>query len=111
MSQLAQRPLKIQNFAAMILGGTGQVGVARDPGMPGSRYGHQKARCGAIADALDIAAADFSERTAALTREVLSQGPVSAVSCVGEPVPRAQGPFPDGAVLETRIALMASTQT
>jgi len=32
---------------------------------------------------LDTAAADFSERTAALAREVLSQGPVSAVSCVG----------------------------
>jgi uncharacterized protein YbjT (DUF2867 family) len=32
---------------------------------------------------LDTGAADFAERTAALTREVLSQGPVSAVSCVG----------------------------
>ena len=32
---------------------------------------------------LDTAAADFAERTAALAREVLSQGPVSAVSCVG----------------------------
>jgi uncharacterized protein YbjT (DUF2867 family) len=28
-------------------------------------------------------AADFADRTAALAREVLSQGPVSAVSCVG----------------------------
>jgi hypothetical protein len=32
---------------------------------------------------LDTGAADFAERTAALAREVLSQGPVSAVSCVG----------------------------
>ena len=32
---------------------------------------------------LDTAAADFAERTGALAREVLSQGPVSAVSCVG----------------------------
>jgi hypothetical protein len=33
--------------------------------------------------ALDTGAADFAERIAALAREVLSQGPVSAVSCVG----------------------------
>ena len=32
---------------------------------------------------LDTGAADFAERTAALGHEVLSQGPVSAVSCVG----------------------------
>jgi uncharacterized protein YbjT (DUF2867 family) len=32
---------------------------------------------------LDTGAADFAERIAALAREVLSQGPVSAVSCVG----------------------------
>jgi hypothetical protein len=32
---------------------------------------------------LDTGAADFAERTAVLAREVLSQGPVSAVSCVG----------------------------
>jgi len=32
---------------------------------------------------LDTGAADFAERTAALAREVLSQGRVSAVSCVG----------------------------
>jgi uncharacterized protein YbjT (DUF2867 family) len=31
----------------------------------------------------DTGAADFAERTAALAREVLSQGPASAVSCVG----------------------------
>jgi uncharacterized protein YbjT (DUF2867 family) len=32
---------------------------------------------------LDTGAADFAERTAAVAREALSQGPVSAVSCVG----------------------------
>jgi uncharacterized protein YbjT (DUF2867 family) len=32
---------------------------------------------------LDTGAADFAERTAALAREVLSQGQASAVSCVG----------------------------
>jgi uncharacterized protein YbjT (DUF2867 family) len=32
---------------------------------------------------LDTGAADFADRTAALAREVLSQGPASAVSCVG----------------------------
>ena len=32
---------------------------------------------------LDTGAADSAERTAALARRVLSQGPVSAVSCVG----------------------------
>jgi hypothetical protein len=32
---------------------------------------------------LDTGAADFAECTAVLAREVLSQGPVSAVSCVG----------------------------
>ena len=32
---------------------------------------------------LDTGAADFAERTSSLARDVLSQGPVSAVSCVG----------------------------
>jgi uncharacterized protein YbjT (DUF2867 family) len=32
---------------------------------------------------LDTGAADFSQRTAALSRETSAQGPVSAVSCVG----------------------------
>jgi uncharacterized protein YbjT (DUF2867 family) len=81
-----------QNFAAMIIGGTGQVGgaavaellaipecrevmmITRKPIAPRSR----------VRDVvLDTGAADFAERTAALAREVLSQGPVSAVSCVG----------------------------
>ena len=81
-----------QNFAAIILGGTGQVGgaavaellatsecrevvmVTRKPIAPRSRVRNV---------VLDTGAADFAERTAALAREVLSQGPVSAVSCVG----------------------------
>ena len=46
-----------QSFAAIILGGTGQVGVAAGSellvtfGMPGSGDGHQKAYCAAIAGA------------------------------------------------------------
>jgi uncharacterized protein YbjT (DUF2867 family) len=81
-----------QNFAVIILGGTGQVGsavvaellatsecrevvmVTRKPIAPQSRVRNV---------VLDTGAADFAERTAALAREVLSQGPVSAVSCVG----------------------------
>jgi NAD dependent epimerase/dehydratase family enzyme len=81
-----------QNFAVIILGGTGQVGgaavaellatsecrevvmVTRKPVAPRSRVRNV---------VLDTSAADFAERTAALARGVLSQGPVSAVSCVG----------------------------
>jgi uncharacterized protein YbjT (DUF2867 family) len=81
-----------QNFAAMILGGTGQVGgaavaellatpdcrevvmVTRKPIVPRSRVRNV---------VLDTDAADFAARIAALAREILSQGPVSAVSCVG----------------------------
>ena len=81
-----------ENFAAMIIGGTGQVGsavveellaipecravvmVTRTPIAPRTRVRNV---------VLDTGAADFAERTAALGREVLSQGPVSAVSCVG----------------------------
>jgi len=80
------------NFAAMILGGTGQVGgaavaellaipecrqvvmVTRKPIAPRPRVRNV---------VLDTGAADFAERTADLAREVLSQGPLSAVSCVG----------------------------
>ncbi len=81
-----------QNFATIILGGTEQVGgaavaellaisecrevvmVTRKPIAPRSRVRNV---------ILDTGAADFAERTAALAREVLSQGPVSAVGCVG----------------------------
>jgi hypothetical protein len=81
-----------QSFAAIILGGTGQVGgaavaellatsecrevimVTRKPVAPQSR----------VRDVvLDTGAADFAEHTAALARGVLSQVPVSGVSCVG----------------------------
>ena len=81
-----------QNFAAIILGGTGQVGgaavaellaipecrevvmVTRKPIAPRSRVRNV---------VLDTGAADFADRTAALAREILSHGPVSAVSCAG----------------------------
>ena len=81
-----------QNFAAIILGGTGQVGgatvaellatsecrevvmVTRNPIAPRSRVRNV---------VFDTGAADFAERTAALAREVLSHGAASAVSCVG----------------------------
>lgn len=81
-----------QNFAAIILGGTGQVGgatvsellaipqcrevvmVTRKPIIPQSRVRNI---------VLDTGATDFAERTATLACEVLTQGPASAVSCVG----------------------------
>ena len=89
-----------QNFAAMILGGTGQVGgaavaallaipecrevvmVTRKPIAPRSRVRNV---------VLDTGAADFAERTTALARGVLSQGPVSAVSCVVSVLDRCAG--------------------
>src|SRR5580698_8767888 len=76
----------------MILGGTGQVGgaavaellatsacrevvmITRKPIAPRSRV---------RTFVLDAGSADFASRTAALAREVLAQGPASAVSCVG----------------------------
>jgi uncharacterized protein YbjT (DUF2867 family) len=81
-----------QNFAAMILGGTGQVGGAvveellaipacREVVMVTRKTIAARSRVRNVV--LDTGAADFAERTAALAREVLSQGPVSAVSCVG----------------------------
>ncbi|HWT65666.1 MAG TPA: NAD-dependent epimerase/dehydratase family protein [Terracidiphilus sp.] len=81
-----------QNFAVMILGGTGQVGsaaVAELLTIPDCREVVMVTRKPITARArvrnvvLDTGTADFAERTAALAREVLSQGPVSAVSCVG----------------------------
>ena len=81
-----------QDFAAMILGGTGQVGgavvaellaipecrevvmVTRKPIAPPSRVRNV---------VLDTGAADFADRTAAVARELVRQGSVSAVSCVG----------------------------
>ncbi len=81
-----------QNFAAMILGGTGQVGGAavaellaipecREVVMVTRKPIAQRSRMRNVV--LDTSAADFAERTAAVAREVLSEGPVSAVSCVG----------------------------
>src|SRR6201997_5632131 len=81
-----------QNFAAIILGGTGQVGGAaveellaipecREVVMVTRKPIAARSRVRNVI--LDTGAADFAERTAALAREVLSQGPVSAVSCVG----------------------------
>ena len=81
-----------RNFAAIILGGTGQVGgaaVAELLAIPECREVVMvtrkpiTARSRVRSIVLDTGAADFAERTAALAREVLSQGPVSAVSCVG----------------------------
>jgi uncharacterized protein YbjT (DUF2867 family) len=81
-----------QNFAVIILGGTGQVGgaavaellavpecrevvmVTRKPIAPRPRVRNV---------VLDTSTADFAKQTATLARKVLSQGPVSAVSCVG----------------------------
>jgi uncharacterized protein YbjT (DUF2867 family) len=81
-----------QNLAAIILGGTGQVGgaavaellaipecrevvmVTRKPIAPRSRVRNV---------VLDSSATDFADRIAALAREALMQGAASAVSCVG----------------------------
>jgi uncharacterized protein YbjT (DUF2867 family) len=81
-----------QTFAAIILGGTGQVGGAaveallaipecREVVLVSRKPIAARARVRNVV--FDTGAADFAERTAALAREVLSQGPVSAVSCVG----------------------------
>lgn len=82
-----------QNFAAVVLGGTGQVGSAavtellalpecREVVMIVRKPIAAQSRVRAVV--LDTGAADFAERTAALAREVLSQGcAASAVSCVG----------------------------
>jgi uncharacterized protein YbjT (DUF2867 family) len=81
-----------QNFAAIVLGGTGQVGgaaVAELLAIPECREVVMvtrkpiSARSRVRIVVLDTGAADFAERTAALTREILSQGPASALSCVG----------------------------
>jgi uncharacterized protein YbjT (DUF2867 family) len=81
-----------ENFSAIILGGTGQVGGAtvaellaipecREVVMVTRKPIATRSRVRNVV--LDTAAADFAKRTAALARGVLSQGPVSAVSCVG----------------------------
>jgi uncharacterized protein YbjT (DUF2867 family) len=81
-----------QNFAAIILGGTGQVGGAavaellatsecREVVMITRKPIASRSRVRNVV--LDTDADDFAERTAALAREVLSQGPASAISCAG----------------------------
>lgn len=81
-----------QKFAAIVLGGTGQVGGAavtellaleecREVVMITRKPIAARARVRNVV--LDSGTADFAERTAALAREVLSDGPASAVSCVG----------------------------
>src|ERR1700683_3466910 len=81
-----------ENFSAIILGGTGQVGgaaVAELLAIPECREVVMVTRKAVAARArvrnvvLDTGAADFATRSASLAREVLSQGPASAVSCVG----------------------------
>lgn len=81
-----------QNFAVVILGGTGQVGgaaVAELLAIPECREVVMVTRKPIAVRprvrnvVLDTGAADFAERMAVLAREVLSQGPASAVSCVG----------------------------
>src|SRR5215469_6177899 len=81
-----------QNFAAIILGGTGQVGgaaVAELLAAPKCREVVMVTRKPIAARSrvrnvvLDTGASDFAERTAALARDVLSLGPAGAVSCVG----------------------------
>jgi len=81
-----------RNFAALVLGGTGQVGgaaVAELLALPECREVVMVTRKPLVAQArvrhvvLDTGAADFAERTADLARAVRSQGLLSAVSCVG----------------------------
>lgn len=80
------------NFAVIILGGTGQVGGAtvaellaipecRQVVMVTRKPTAERERVRNVV--LDTDAGDFAARTASLAREVLSQGPASAVSCVG----------------------------
>jgi uncharacterized protein YbjT (DUF2867 family) len=81
-----------QSFAVVILGGTGQVGgatVAALLAMPECREVVMVTRKPVTAQSrvrnvvLDTAAANFAEQAAAIGREALTQGAVSAVSCVG----------------------------
>jgi uncharacterized protein YbjT (DUF2867 family) len=82
----------IQSFAAIILGGTGQVGgaaVTELLALPECREVVMITRKPIAARSrvrnvvLDTGAADFAGRTAGVANEALSQGGVSAVSCVG----------------------------
>jgi uncharacterized protein YbjT (DUF2867 family) len=81
-----------QNFAAIVLGGTGQVGGAavgellvipecREVVMVTRKPIAARSRVRNVV--VDTGAANFAECTAALARQVLSEGRTSAVSCVG----------------------------
>jgi uncharacterized protein YbjT (DUF2867 family) len=81
-----------QSFAAIVLGGTGQVGgaaVAELLAIPECREVVMVTRRPIAARprvrnvVLDTGVPDFAERVAAIARELLTQGPASAVSCVG----------------------------
>jgi uncharacterized protein YbjT (DUF2867 family) len=81
-----------RSFAVIILGGTGQVGgatVAELLAIPACREVVMVTRKPVTALSrvrnvvLDTGAADFAEQVATVGREALTQGPVSAVSCVG----------------------------
>src|SRR5690242_19357350 len=81
-----------QNFAAIVLGGTGQLGgavVEELLAMPQCREVVMLTRKPVAARSrvrnvvVDTAAPDFAERITAVAREVLAQGPASAVSCLG----------------------------
>jgi uncharacterized protein YbjT (DUF2867 family) len=81
-----------ESFAAIVLGGTGQVGgaaVAELLAIPECRELVMVTRK-AIAPrsrvrnvVLDTGTADFADRVSEIARDVLSRGPASAVSCVG----------------------------
>ena len=82
----------METFIAIVLGGTGQVGAAtvaellaipecREVVMVTRKPIAVRSRVRSVV--LDTGAADFAERITGLARELLSQNPVSAVSCVG----------------------------
>ena len=82
----------METFVAIVLGGTGQVGAAtvaellaipecREVVMVTRKPIAVRSRVRNVV--LDTGAADFAERITGLARELLSQNPVSAVSCVG----------------------------
>src|SRR3954452_8064286 len=81
-----------KQFAAIVLGGTGQVGGAavaellaiaecREVVMVTRKAIAARPRVRNVV--LDTGAGDFEERVAELVREVLREGPASGVSCVG----------------------------
>jgi uncharacterized protein YbjT (DUF2867 family) len=82
----------METFVAIVLGGTGQVGAAtvaellaipecREVVMVTRKPIAVRSRVRNVV--LDTGAADFAERITGVARELLSQNPVSAVSCVG----------------------------